>query len=187
MSAMTTLSLGLFLWFAAHLFKRIAPNIRARMGASGKAIIAATIIGSIILMIIGYRGIDQKVYYFFPYWSWYMNNALMIIAVFLMDIGRTQSVIRTHIRHPMLLGVFVWSIAHLLVNGDNASLILFGGLAMWSIIEMLVINKSEGAWIRPDKGKWKNDLKTLGIALVIYGVIVGIHYWVLGYSVLAIA
>ena len=33
---MAYLVLGLILWTAAHLFKRVAPGLRARMGTAGK-------------------------------------------------------------------------------------------------------------------------------------------------------
>ena len=40
---------------------------------------------------------------------------------------------RGWLRHPMLTGVVVWAVAHLLVNGDAASLVLFGWpWALWA-------------------------------------------------------
>lgn len=55
---------GVALWWAAHLFKRIAPERRASMGDPGKGIVALALVGSIVLMVIGYRGVD-----FIPVWS----------------------------------------------------------------------------------------------------------------------
>ena len=97
-------------------------------------------------------------------------------AQFLMEIGRVRGVVRSKIRHPMLVAVILWSIAHLLVNGDLPSVLLFGGLGLWALGEMALINITEGACKRPEPGKWINDLKILAVASVIYGVVVGIHY-----------
>ena len=82
----------------------------------------------------------------------------------------------------MLTGVIVWSIAHLLVNGDTPSIVLFGGLAVWALAEMLIINRSDGAWIRPEPGSLVSDAKLVVIASILYAIIVAIHGW-LGYGV----
>ncbi len=37
-------------------------------------------------------------------------------------------------RHPFLVGVTIWSVAHILANGDLASVILFGGFLALSLI-----------------------------------------------------
>ena len=44
------------------------------------------------------------------------------------------------IRHPQLTAVKLWALAHLLVNGDSASLLLFGGLLVWAVLEVVIIN-----------------------------------------------
>ena len=80
----------------------------------------------------------------------------------------------------MLWGTFVWAASHLLVNGDTASLVLFGWLAVWALAEMQLINKAEGGYVPYQGGSAFGDLRLLIIALVIYGVIAGIHTW-LGY------
>ena len=49
------LILGLVLWTAAHLFKRVAPDLRARMGNAGKGLAAVGILAGLVLMIVGYR------------------------------------------------------------------------------------------------------------------------------------
>jgi hypothetical protein len=73
----------------------------------------------------------------------------------------------------------------LLVNGDSVSLILFGGLGAWAMLEMAVINKAEGLWQRPEKGSVGKDGIIAAIALALYALIVAIHYW-LGHPVFVI-
>ncbi len=48
--------------------------------------------------------------------------------------------IRKITRHPMLLGVLMWAAAHLLVNGDVASILLFGSFAAFSVVDMVLAN-----------------------------------------------
>ena len=105
---MTWLILGLALWTGAHLFKRALPKQREALGKAGRPLVAIVIIASIVLMVVGYRGAEGPEIYALPGWSWYLNNGLMVVALFLMDIGRVNGVTRHYIRHPMLLGVIVW-------------------------------------------------------------------------------
>ncbi len=173
---------GVLLWTLAHFFKRLLPGPRAALGNAGKGLVAVAVLASVLLMIFGYRSAEGEFLYALPFNVWYLNNIAMIFAIFLMDAGRAKGMVRTKIRHPMLTGVIIWAAAHLLVNGDTPSLILFGGLGLWAIAEILVINRAEGPWTPPEAGRWSSDLKVLGIACVIYAVVVGIHHW-LGYPV----
>jgi len=174
---MTWLILGLLLWTGAHLFKRICPERREALGKKGRPLIAVAVVASVVFIIIGYRQAEQTSLYALPIWAWYLNNGLMLIALFLMDAGRVKGLARTYIRHPMLTGVVTWSIAHLLVNGDTTSLILFGGLGIWALVQMAVINHAEGPWQVPEKGSITRDALVALIAVALYVLIVGIHYW----------
>jgi len=168
---------GVLLWIAAHFFKRMFPEQRAALGRMGRPLVAIAILASIALMVIGYREFDNTHLYALPLWAWYINNMLMFVAIFLMDVGRASGVIRTKVRHPMLSGVVVWSAAHLLVNGDLPSVLLFGGLGAWALLEMVVIGRAEGPWQPPPRGSYASDGKVVLLAAGIYAVIAGIHYW----------
>ncbi|MBT3556820.1 MAG: NnrU family protein [Rhodospirillales bacterium] len=181
---MAWIILGILLWTGAHLFKRVLPKQREVLGNKGKALVAILILLGIGLMFIGYGDAEYVQLYDLPIWAWYLNNILMLVAIFMMDVGRANGVTRTKIRHPMLLGVIIWATAHVLVNGDLASLVLFGGLGLWSLLEMSVINRAEGPWQPPARGSFRGDVKIALAAAVIYAIIVGIHLW-LGYAVIA--
>jgi uncharacterized membrane protein len=176
---------GVLLWTVAHLFKRMFPEQRAALGRMGRPLVALAVLVSIGLMVVGYRASEPAYLYALPLWAWYLNNALMFVAIFLMDAGRVNGVVRTKLRHPMLSGVVVWSAAHLLVNGDLPSVILFGGLASWALLEMVVIGRAEGPWQAPARGSLSSDGKVVLLAAGIYAAIAGIHYW-LGHPVIAV-
>ncbi|MEO1549223.1 MAG: NnrU family protein [Pseudomonadota bacterium] len=178
---MTLLSLGLLMWVVAHTFKRLLPTQRAllqdKIGDASKGLFAVVIVISVLAMIFGYRWADFVPVYAPPSWGVHLNNLAMIGAIALLGMGKSKGRARTWLRHPMLMGVLVWGLAHLLVNGDLASMILFGGLAAWSVGNMVLINRREGAWVRPDPGPVAGDLRLLAITLVLYGVIGGLHAW----------
>jgi len=170
------LILGLVLWIAAHLFKRVAPEMRARMGTAGKAASAVVILAGLVLMIIGYRQAPFVNIWFPPSWTVHLNNLLMLGAVFVYGMSATKGRLRGAMRHPQLTAVKIWAVAHLLVNGDLAALILFGGLLLWAVAEVVVINRSE-AWVRPEPGPAKKDILLVVITLVLYFFMTWIHAW----------
>ncbi|WP_273508737.1 NnrU family protein, partial [Planktotalea frisia] len=77
-------------------------------------------------------------------------------------------------RHPQLVAVKIWAIAHLMVNGDLASIILFGGMLVWAVASVLLINRSE-EWVRPEAGDAKKDKLLVIITVVSFVVITVIH------------
>ncbi|MEH6468241.1 MAG: NnrU family protein [Porticoccus sp.] len=108
--------------------------------------------------------------------------ALMVISFLLVGAASLPSRINTWVRHPQLSGLLVWSIAHLLVNGDNRSIALFGGLGVWAVLEMIFISRREGEWIKKQVPSGRQELKGLAISLVIFVVAALIHPYIAGVS-----
>ena len=178
---MYLLILGLVLWSGSHLFKRLAPAARSQMSDQGaKGLVALASFGGIALMVIGYRGWDSPQVWSPPEVMTSLNNLFMLLAVYLLVASITKPALARKIRHPMLGGVKVWAFAHLLVNGDLASIILFGGLLLWSVASMLLINRDAPEWQRPGPSSTANEIKTVILTAVIVGVIGFVHNW-LGY------
>lgn len=183
---MALLILGLAIWSAAHLFGAVAPAARAQLtGKLGehraKGMMAGVILSGVILMVLGYRMTDYVALWTPPGWAVHLNNLLMLFAVLLMGAAKRANMISHRLRHPMLTGVIVWAIAHLLVNGDLASAVLFGGLGVWAVISMPLANRRDGGWERPGPGDAKTNVKLGVISVAVYIAIVVIHSFVLGY------
>jgi uncharacterized membrane protein len=171
---MTLLILGLILWSLAHFYKRLMPAHRAKLGDKGKGPIAIALIIALLLMIFGYRWAE-----FIPVWSppaffTHINNLLMLIALFVFGMSATTGRLRGKMRHPQLVAVKIWAIAHLMVNGDLASIILFGGRLVWAVASVILINRSE-EWVRPEAGDAKKDKLLVIITVVSFVVITVIH------------
>ena len=173
---MAYLTLGLILWTAAHLFKRVAPDLRARMGNAGKGLMAVAILAALGLMILGYQQAAVVNIWFPPTWTVHLNNLMMLAAVFVYGMSATKGRLRGAMRHPQLTAVKIWAVAHLLVNGHLASLILFGGLLAWAVLEVVVINRSED-WVRPEPGPAKKDVLLVVITLVLFFAMTFVHNW----------
>lgn len=181
---MTLMILGLILWTGAHMFKRLAPGARAamqdRMGDASKGVIAVVLILSVVLMVIGYRGADSAFLWGRSAATTGINNLMMLASVALFGLGSSKSRLRRRFRHPMLWGTVVWALAHILVNGDVASLVLFGWIAVWALVEMQLVNRAVHSYVPFDGGSVQGDMRLGIITLVIYGIIAGIHTF-LGY------
>lgn len=181
---MTLLVLGLVLWTAAHFFRRLAPGARAALaGALGEApskgVMAVVIAVGLILVIVGYRRAGFTPVYDPPSWGIHLNNLMMLVAVGLLGVGHSKSRARGWLRNPMLTGVVVWAVAHLLVNGDVASLVLFGWMGLWAVADIVMIDRAEPAKPAP-VATVAGDVRLVVITLVVFAVIVAIHTW-LGY------
>ncbi len=176
---MTLLILGVALWWAAHLFKRLAPGPRAKLGEPGKGLVTVLLIISVVLMVIGYRGADGTVYWGRePMWVG-INNILMVLAIYCFAASGAKGAkvwLGTRLRHPQLTGFSIWAVAHLLVNGDTPSFVLFGGLLVWAVIEVLIINAQEGPWQRPPRAPAKKEVVAIIMTLIVTAVVMAIHY-----------
>ena len=151
------------------------PDARAGMGDAGKGLVTAGIVVSLGLMIWGYRGAEFIPLWTPPAWTIHVNNLLMLLAVFLFGMSATTGRLRGRMRHPQLAAVKTWAVAHLLVNGDLASVVLFGGLLVWAVVSVILINRSED-WTRRAPGTDpKKDVLLVVITLVAFAVITGIH------------
>ncbi|WP_417713266.1 NnrU family protein [Pseudophaeobacter arcticus] len=172
---MTLLVLGILLWWGAHLFKRVAPGIREPMGNKGKGLVAIALVVSIVLMVIGYRSAESFDLGIYPPFLQHINNLLVLLALYFTSPGPSKGAIFYKMRHPMLTGFGLWAIAHLLVNWDPASFVLFGGLWAWSLVEKIVINKTEPDWTPNPKGSLKKDAMFMLASVVLLAVIGYVH------------
>ena len=178
---MILLLLGLILWMAAHFYKRAMPEHRAALGNRGRGLVALAITVSVILMIFGYRMWDGTYFWGRSPAMTGINNLLMVAALYFTSPGPSKGAIFYRMRHPMLTGFALWAVAHLLVNGDTPSFLLFGGLLVWALTEMVVINRAEPNWAPPAKGSIAKDGMFLIASLILLGVIGYIHS-LLGYN-----
>jgi uncharacterized membrane protein len=177
---MALLILGLVLWWAGHFFKRALPDMRAGMGDKGKGIAALVILAGVVLMVVGYRGLASPQVWYPPAFMVHINNLLMILAVYLFAASGTKARAGVGMRHPQLVAVKTWAVAHLLVNGDLASIVLFGGLLAWAVAEVIVINRAQRDWVRPAWGGTGAEVKAVVGTVVVFAAIAWVHAW-LGY------
>ena len=147
-----------------------------------RGIFSLFLVSAIVLMVIGWRSTSPELVYLPPSWGIPLASVLMLISVMLFGAAQQPTRIKRYVRHPQLTGMAVWSVAHLISNGDSRSLILFGGLGLWALIEMFLLNWREGAWVRPYGPALSVEVRGIVISAVVFFVLVYLHPYFAGVS-----
>jgi uncharacterized membrane protein len=141
---------GLFVFFAVHSVPASAAvrdGSIERMGANGYklAFSALSLIG-LVLIVLGYRALraDPVVNIALwdpPAWTRHVAFALMLPAMILLVASNVPSRIRTAAKHPMLLAIKIWALAHLIANGDLASVLLFASFLAYAVFDRISLKQ----------------------------------------------
>ena len=181
---MTILYLGLGLFFLIHLIPMM-PGFREglvnRLGKNGyRGIFSLGALAGLLLIIWGKSVAPFVVWYTAPVVPHSVAYLLVMLAFILFPASHMPTNIRRFTRHPMLWGIVIWGTAHLLMNGDQASVVLFGGFACYGLIAMLSAN-ARGAELSVDALPIRKDLVVVVAGLTVYAVIFLMHGWLFGY------
>lgn len=182
---MAWLCIGVLIWMVVHFVPSLAPDFRQslirRFGdKTYKGLFALDILVAVVLIIYGWRSTAPEIVYLPPTWGHVAALLLMVVSVFLFGAARRPSMIKQYIRHPQLAGLVVWSVAHLLANGDQKSLVLFGGLGIWALLEMMFINRRDGVWEKPESPGIGKELLGVAITLAVFAALAYFHPYFTG-------
>lgn len=182
---MLMLALGLLLFAAVHLVPSLAPGARERwrdrLGTNGyQGVFSLLLLAALALIIVGWRGATPAYLYAPVAGLRGPALALLAFAFLLFTLGKRPSRLRRLIRHPQLTGVSLWGVAHLLLNGDSRALLLFGGMTVWALVEIIAINRRDGVWIKGAVPGWGGELRSVLVAAVVVAVVIAIHPWLSG-------
>ncbi len=184
---MIWLCIGVLLFMLVHFVPSLAVGLRSSLVSNVgehpyRGLFSLLVVISIGLMVFGWRSTVPEFVYLPPAWGRPLTIALMLVSVMLFGAANYPTRIKRIVRHPQLTGLVVWSIGHLLSNGDSRSLILFGGLGSWALIEMLLINNREGAWVKPDAPALSAEAIGFVTSVVVFFVLVYLHPYFAGVS-----
>ena len=179
---------GLLLWSLVHLMPSLSPGLRKKLitslGEKGyKITFALLILVALGLIVLGWRTSLPTHIYELPESVGLIALLLMVLAFLLFGAAQYPTRIKRFIRHPQLTAVVVWSIAHLLLNGDSRSVLLFGWLGIWALLEIMLINRREGEWIKVVPPSWGREARGVVISLIIFAVVIFVHPYLAGVPV----
>jgi len=126
---------------------------------------------------------------------WYPPTGMRHLALLLMlpaSVIFVSAYLRGHIwrtlKHPMLVAIKIWALAHLLANGDLGSIILFGSILGWAVFDRISLKHRDDAGGPPIPfGGVRNDVLAVVVGTIVYVALVfAFHPAVIGVPVIGV-
>jgi uncharacterized membrane protein len=188
---MLTLVSGIIIFLGVHTLTTLREPRAALIGRLGegayKGLYSVVAVIGFVLIYWGfslYRAHDWVQIWTPPSWTRHLTITLMWFAfVALACMGKAPSRIRGWLRHPMLVAIKIWALAHLIANGDLGALVLFGSFLAWAVFDRIAVKR------RGDLGapRVTSFTRADGVALVAgtlaYVAMIFLHPYLIGVSV----
>ncbi|PFH29188.1 NnrU family protein [Burkholderia sp. JKS000303] len=189
---MLVLILGLAIFLGVHSIRIVADGWRTamieRIGEKGwKAGYAIASIVGFVLIVRGYGLARETVTLLWvsPVGVRHLTGVLTAVAFVLIAAAYVpRNRIKPLVHHPMLAGVMVWAVAHLLVNGTLHAVVLFGAFFVWSLVDFVVSRaRDRRDGVRYPPGRLSGDIIAVvaghivwaGFALFLHGPLIGVR------------
>jgi uncharacterized membrane protein len=182
---MLQLLVGLVLFFGIHSIAIVAPPVRDKTAAKSemgwKAMYAIASLIGIVLMVRGYAELrlTPTVLYVPPIGLRHVAALLMLPAFAFFIAPYFPGRIKTALKHPQLIAVKMWALAHLLVNGNLADVLLFGSFLIWAVVDRVSMKKRVA---RPLPGA--PESKANDVIVVVVGLLLYVAFVMWGHEVL---
>ena len=187
---MSWLILGLLLFLGTHSVRIFAEGWRtrqiARLGPQGwKGLYSLLSLAGFALIVWGYALTREHPLELWspPPWTRHAAALLTIVTfVFWAAAYVPGNRIKAALGHPMLLGVKVWALAHLICNARLADVVLFVAFLVWAVLAFRAARKRDRAsGTRYPRGPAHRDIATVVIGLLAWWVFAQyLHEWLIG-------
>jgi uncharacterized membrane protein len=170
------LVLGLVLFLGPHVFVSLRGVRSALLKRIGewpyKGLFAVlTIVG---LYLIGkgfalYRDAGMIEVWDPPDWTRHITVALMWPSIIFVTAAYIPGDIKRVLKHPMLVGVKLWAVAHLISNGDLGSMIIFISVLAWAVYDRITLKRrSDPGGLPIPIGGRRNDIAAVIVGTILY-------------------
>ena len=177
---MAALVLGLVLFLGLHSTRIFAEGWRTQtMESFGekeyKLLYSVLSIAGFALLVWGYglaRHDPVILWNQPPVWTRHLASLLTLIAFVLLVAAYVPgNAIKAKLRHPMILGVKVWALAHLISNNTLADLLLFGSFLVWAVLDYRAARRRERTLATViDAGPLSRTILTVVVGVVAWAV-----------------
>ena len=176
---MTLLVYGLALFVVLHLVPSVPPlraALVARLGEMPyRGVFALIALASLVMVVGGFAAAPYEPVYSPPVWGRHAALTIVPLAIVLFAAANMPTHIRATVRHPMLLGLLLWALAHLAANGDLRSVTLFGTFAGFAVVAAVSL-MARGKRPAADKGpRLALDAAAVAAGLVVAGLLAYFH------------
>ncbi|MFT4714277.1 MAG: putative membrane protein [Candidatus Azotimanducaceae bacterium] len=174
---MTLFMAGIIIFFGVH-FVPSTPIKAIMIGKVGeirfKGMFSLISVIGLGLIIYGFSQTEFQLLWAPEPWGRSAAIFTMPIVIILMCAAEIPNNFKRLVRHPMLLGVSLWGLSHLAANGDLVSTLLFSSFLVFSIIDILIVNR-RGSYTEPAPVNKLWDLGVVVIGLALYGLLFHFH------------
>ena len=168
--------LGLVVFLGGHVFITMRGHratLIARLGEGRyKGLFSLVAVIGIVLIGYGfayYRATGLIDIWYPPPWTRHVTDALVWPAVICIVAAYIPGEIKRVLKHPMLVGVKLWAVAHLISNGDLGSIILFGSFLAWAVYDRIAVKYRGDAVALPKPATgYRNDFIAVVIGTLVY-------------------
>ena len=171
---MLQLLIGLVVFLGIHSVAVVALPLRDRMAAKSemgwKALYAIASLIGIVLVVRGYAELrlTPTVLYVPPIGLRHVAAVLMLPAFAFFIAPYFPGRIKTALKHPQLIAVKAWALAHLLVNGNLADVLLFGSFLIWAVVDRVSMKKRVARPLPGAPESKANDVIVVVVGLLMY-------------------
>lgn len=187
---MIVLLLGLILFLGIHSARIVAEPARQRFiaarGANAwKGLYTVVSIVGFGLLVWGYglARAQPVLVWVPPTGTRHLAALLMLVSLVLLAAAYVpRNPIKARLHHPMVLGVKVWALAHLLANGLLHEVVVFGAFLLWAVLSFRAARQRDDAagTVYPS-GTLAAGAVTVVAGVVAWGVFAfGLHVWLFG-------
>lgn len=177
---MAALVLGLVLFLGLHSTRIFAEGWRTQtMESFGekeyKLLYSVLSIAGFALLVWGYGLARHNPVILWnqpPVWTRHLASLLTLAAFVLLVAAYVPgNAIKAKLRHPMILGVKVWALAHLISNNTLADLLLFGSFLVWAVLDYRAARRRERTLATViDAGPLSRTILTVVVGVVAWAV-----------------
>lgn len=190
---MTILILGIVVLIGIHFvpaFPDLRESLMERLGKNGyRALFSVVSLLGLALVIWGFAKAPVIQIWAPPVWTRHLALLLMLPVFPLLFAAYLPGKIKAKVRHPMLVAIKFWALAHLIANGDLASIILFGSFLAYAVLDRILLKRRGGAepvLAASEAEARRNDMISIGAGLVLYvAFLFWLHPLLIGVSPLA--
>ena len=175
---MTLMMAGLVLFIGMHLVpvaQGLRTKLAARLGDKGyRGLFSAVAAVGLILIVVGYHLRPDRVQLFAPFAPARSAAPLAVTLAFvLFAAANMRGHVRSALKHPMLLGLLIWSLVHLLANGDLTGTVLFGSFLAYSVVGLVSAIRRHA--VKAFVPAWKYDVMAVVGGLALAYVTMRVH------------
>ncbi|MEJ2181115.1 MAG: NnrU family protein [Gammaproteobacteria bacterium] len=187
---MSIMIVGLLLFLGAHSVRIFAEDWRNRQITqrgenTWMGLIAVISLIGLVLVIWGYgqARLAPLIIWQPPLWTKHLAALLTLPGFILLVAAYVPGTkIKTVVGHPMVLGVKLWALAHLLANGVLADVILFGSFLTWAILNYRAArqrDKTTGTHYQ--SAGVGRDIIAIVVGIIAWGLFAAVlHNWLIG-------